>query len=156
LMNRNGSFVDETAERMPLRQEPSIFGHVEDLNGDGFPDISVANLNPPAGVPPLRVLINDGTGHFPTSLQQIMPSASNNGGIYSLEHVDVNGDGRLDIYVINFGSPTDRFRDAVLLNLGQGNQLFNTVYYPEFPNGSRDSDGDHPVSADFDGDGRMD
>src|SRR5262249_34802037 len=130
--------------------------HVEDLNGDGFPDISVANLNPSGGVPALRVLINDGTGHFPASLEQTLPQPIGNGGVYSLEHVDVNGDGKLDIYVINFGIAGNVFRDAVLLNLGTGNQLFNTVYYPEFPNGLKDSDGDHPVAADFDGDGRMD
>jgi hypothetical protein len=71
--------------------------------------------------------------------------------------VDVNGDGRLDIYVLNFGKGSESARDAVLLNLGSGNQLFTTVYYPEFPTGSnKDSDGDHPVWVDFDTDGRLD
>jgi hypothetical protein len=156
LINRGRSFVDETAQRMPQRQEPSIFGHVEDLSGDGLPDISIANLFPTGGVPELRVLINDGTGHFPTSLEQVVPQPINSGGVYGLDHVDVNGDGRLDIYVLNFGVPGDGFRDAILMNLGSGNQLFTTVYYPEFPNGLKDGDGDHPIAADFDGDGRMD
>jgi FG-GAP-like repeat len=157
MMNRNGTFVDETVGRLPLRSEPSLFGHVEDLNGDGFPDISVANLNPPSGVPKVRVLINDGTGHFPASLEQTVPQPASTLGVYGIEHLDVNGDGKLDIYVVNFGKGNESARDAILLNLGTGNQLFNTVYYPEFPNGSnKDSDGDHPVGADFDGDGRID
>lgn len=154
LMNTGRIFRDETATRVPQRQEPSIFGHVEDLSGDGFPDISISNLNPSGNIPELRVLINDGTGHFPTSLEQVVPQPIGSIGTYSLEHVDVNGDNRLDIYVINFGIAGNGARDAILLNLGSGNQLFNQVYYPTF-NG-KDSDGDHPVSADFDGDGRMD
>ncbi len=156
LMNNGRVFVDQTAQRMPLRQEPSIFGHVEDLSGDGFVDISVANLNPGGSIPELRVLINDGTGHFPTSLEQIMPAPTFSNGVYGLDHIDVNGDGRLDIYVPNFGIAGDGFRDAVLLNLGTGNQLFTQVYYPEFPNGNKDVDSDHPVWADFDSDGRID
>jgi hypothetical protein len=156
MMNRNGMFIDETNARLPLRNEPSLFGHVEDLNGDGHPDISVANLNPPAGVPQVRVMINDGTGKFPTSLAQTVPQPTSTLGVYGLEHVDVNGDGKLDLYVINFGQGGNSARDAILLNLGTGNQLFNTVYYPEFPNGSKDNDGDHPVGVDFNGDGTMD
>lgn len=157
IMNRGGTFVDETASRLPLRSEPSLFGHVEDLNGDGAPDISIANLKPPSGVPQLRVLINDGTGHFPAALEQKVPQPTSTLGVYGVEHVDVNGDGKLDIYAVNFGKGSETGRDAILLNLGSGSQLFNTIYYPEFPSGSsKDTDGDHPVSADFDGDGRID
>jgi hypothetical protein len=102
-------------------------------------------------------LINDGTGHFPASLEQTVPQPTSTLGVYGVEHVDVNGDGRLDIYVLNFGKGSESGRDAVLLNLGSGNQLFTTVYYPEFPTGSnKDSDGDHPVWVDFDTDGRLD
>jgi hypothetical protein len=156
LINNHRVLVDETAARMPQRQEPSLFGHVEDLSGDGFPDISIVNLLPSGNIPEIRVLINDGQGNFPTSLEQIVPQPINSIGTYGLEHVDVNGDGKLDIYVINYGIAGNGARDAVLLNLGTGNNLFNTVYYPEFPNGMKDGDGDHPVFADFDGDGRQD
>ena len=157
MMNRDGTFVDETVGRLPLRSEPSLFGHVEDLSGDGKPDISVANLKPANGVPQVRVLINDGTGHFPSSLEQTLPQPTSTLGVYGLDHVDVNGDGKLDIYVVNFGKGSETARDVILLNVGTGNQLFNTLYYPEFPTGSsKDSDGDHPVGADFDGDGRID
>ena len=158
LMNRNGTFVDETAARLPIRSEPSLFGHVEDLSGDGAPDISVANLKPTGGIPQLRVLINDGTGHFPAALEQTVPQPTSTLGVYGVEHFDANGDGKLDIYVLNFGKGSESARDAILLNLGSGNQLFTTVSYPEFPNNgsNKDSDGDHPVWVDFDSDGRLD
>lgn len=156
MMNRNGTFVDETATRLPLRNEPSLFGHVEDLSGDGKPDISVANLHPVGGVPQIRVLINDGAGNFPTSLEQIVPQPLSTLGLYGLDHVDVNGDGRLDIYAVNFGKTNNSASDAILLNQGSGNRLFRAVIYPEIPISSKDGDGDHPVSADFDGDGRND
>jgi hypothetical protein len=156
LMNRNGMFVDETEARLPRRAEPSLFGEVEDFNGDGLPDISVANLSPPAGVPQIRVLINDGTGKFPVSLEQRVQQPVGNLGVYGLETLDVNGDDKEDIYALNFGKAGNSSLDAVLLNLGADNALFNTVSYPKFPNGSKDSDGDQPVSADLDGDGRND
>jgi hypothetical protein len=165
LMNRGGILVDETADRLPLRSEPGIFGHCEDLNGDGWVDISQVNLKNglvpgpiPPTVPSIRVLINDGTGHFPTSLEQPMPERANPGsslGTYSLEHADLNGDGWLDIYVINWFEQ----RDAVLVNSRNQAQLFpaSNIYMPDFgANPGRDSDGDHPLSRDLNGDGRLD
>ena len=169
LMNRGGILVDETTSRLPIRSEPGIFGHCEDLNGDGWIDISQVNLKnglvpgpipQSPSVPSIRVLINDGSGHFPTSLEQTMPERLNptSGlGTYSLEHADLNGDGYLDIYVINWGSAGDEERDAVLVNSRNPSQLFPAanIYYPEI-SPSLDSDGDHPVSRDLNGDGRLD
>lgn len=163
LMNRNGILMDETVERLPLRPEPGVFGHCEDLNGDGWVDISQVNLKNglvpgvPASVPSIRVLINDGTGHFPVSLEQPMPERGNpqsSFGTYSLEHADLNGDGYLDIYVINW----DENRDAVFVNSRDQSRLFPqaNIYFPEFSNPQRDSDGDHPLSRDLNGDGRLD
>ena len=167
LMNRGGILVDETAGRLPARSEPGIFGHTEDLNGDGWIDISQVNLKNglvpgvPASVPSLRVLINDGTGHFPLSLEQPVPERLNpqsSFGTYSLEHADLNGDGWLDIYVINWGMPGNEARDAVLVNSRDQQQLFKAadIYYPQFPVSARDDDGDHPVARDLNGDGKLD
>jgi hypothetical protein len=167
LMNRNGILMDETASRLPIRSEPGVFGHCEDLNHDGWIDISQVNLKNelvpgvPHSVPSIRVLINDGTGHFPLSLEQVMPERLNplSGlGTYSLEHADLNGDGWLDIFVINWGMPGNEARDAVLVNSRNPAQLFpaSGIYFPEFPVSGVDSDGDHPLSRDLNGDGRLD
>ena len=166
LMNRNGIFMDETATRLPQRSEPGIFGHCEDLNGDGWIDISQVNLKNglvPGPIPQnpatrsIRVLINDGTGHFPLALEQPMPERPNplsSFGAYSLEHADLNGDGYLDIYAINWAEG----RDAVLVNSRNQANLFpaSNIYFPEVALNAVDSDGDHPLSRDFNGDGRLD
>ena len=165
LMNRNGVLVDETSFRLPTRSEPGIFGHCEDLNGDGWIDISQVNLkNGLIGgstwpnAPSIRVLINDGTGRFPLSLEQTMPQSTSSVGTYALEHADLNGDGWLDIFVINWGAPGNGDRDAVLVNTRNPAQLFtlSNIHVPEMPNGIVDGDGDHPVSRDLNGDGRLD
>jgi hypothetical protein len=148
-------------------EHPRLRFACEDLNGDGKIDISQVNLKNglvpgvPASVPSIRVLINDGTGHFPTSLEQTMPERINPGsteGTYSLEHADLNGDGWLDIFVINWGMPGNDDRDAVLVNSRNPAQLFPAanIYYPEYPISGRDSDGDHPVARDLNGDGKVD
>ena len=167
LINNNGTLVDETATRLPARNEPSLFGQIGDFNGDGHADIALVNLKNglvpgvPAGVPSIRVLINDGTGRFQTGEQQmperLVPQSSF--GTYSLDVGDFNKDGRLDIFVINWGSSGVEERDGVLLNIGSGNQLFpggaNGIGYPII-NAGLDDDGDHPTAADLDGDGDAD
>ncbi len=164
LMGRKGLLVDETATRLPVRSEPTIYGEVDDVDMDGTVDIIANNLlnglvpldNVPPETPTLRGLINDGSGNFPTNLEQIMPERNNKYsgfGVYALAIHDINDDDRMDVYVINFGFPSgSEHRDGVLLNLGSGNQLFNQVVYPTFPDDQADDDGDHPVISDLDGD----
>jgi hypothetical protein len=166
LMNRGGILTDETDIRLPIRSEPGIFGHTEDLNNDGWVDISQVNLKnglvpgpipqSPA-VPFIRVLINDGTGRFPTALEQVMPQSTSGVGTYALEHADLNGDGWLDIFVINWGANGNGNRDVVLVNTRNPAQLFNAmnIHVPEMPNGVVDGDGDHPVARDLNGDGKF-
>ncbi len=155
LINNGRVLRDETATRMPQRQEPTIWGEVVDFNGDTFPDIAMSNLNPSGGTPKLRLLINDGTGNFPVSLEQtVLQPHSSSIGTYGIDNGDFNGDGKMDLYVINFGISGNGARDGIVLNLGSGNNLLNTIYYPTF-NGT-DSDGDHAEAGDFDGDGKLD
>jgi Ca2+-binding RTX toxin-like protein len=95
LINRGGSFVDETSSRFSQDQNSSgwiVRCQLADVNGDGALDILVQNklLSP--------LFVNDGTGHF----VQMPASFFNYGGWGSpqdLSHyaTDVNGDGRTDV-----------------------------------------------------------
>jgi hypothetical protein len=167
LINNNGTLVDETPTRLPARNEPSLFGQVGDFNGDGHSDIALVNLKNglvpgvPPNVPSVRVLINDGAGHFLAG-EQVMPERlvpQSGLGTYSLDVGDFNRDGRPDIFVINWGSSGDEARDGVLLNVGTGTHLFpggpSGIAYPMI-NPALDDDGDHPTAADLDGDGDLD
>ena len=100
----NGFFTDEGAARAGnlLNSAFGTAGQIHDMDGDGDLDIikntTLYNVSPwnARGV---IVLFNDGTGNFP-NWQNLVPSASP----YMFEIVDFNGDGLLDLYVVDDGS----------------------------------------------------
>ena len=89
-----GKYKDETLQRMTAQMSESAFGTgngIADFNGDGWNEIvKISTLFPPQV---LRILINDGTGHFQTF--QDLPFSN----VYMIEIVDFNNDGRPDLYV---------------------------------------------------------
>lgn len=89
-----------------------------DLNGDGFADVIVVS-NPP------YVLLNDGHGHFKRELVSRLPEAIRAGGYYSVELIDVNQDGRLDLLL--GGHEFDGAATLAVLNPGSNNFSSATV-----------------------------
>jgi len=117
------------------------FVAIGDLNGDGKPDLVVANLGfYPAYGTTVSLLLGNGDGTFQSKTDLVTGS-----GPYSLAIGDLNGDGRPDLVTANFGSCTV----SVLLGNGDGTFGAKTDYYwadcPAFP-----------AISDLNGDGKPD
>ena len=94
---------------------------VRDVNGDGKPDLAVANYNSDS----VSILLGNGDGTFQTAV----PFAAGAGNPQSVALGDVNGDGKLDLVVANcaigdgacgeFGEP-----GSVDVILGNGDGTF--------------------------------
>ena len=133
--NDNGHFVDATIES-GLEDKALGFGfsvRVADFNGDGFPDIYVANDSDPN-----YLYRNDGKGHFTEVGTWTGCALDENGAAQASMGVavgDMNGDGLLDIFVNNFsedfstlyrGLPVGLFED-VSKKSGVGPATYRTL-----------------------------
>jgi len=85
---------------------------MEDLDGDGLPDLLLTSGPDPRGSPGLRVLLNRGPAGFLDVTRRSGLSIS--GWIMGLAVADVDGDGDRDVYVTAYG------RNYLLINRGDG------------------------------------
>ena len=109
-----------------------------DFNGDGIPDLAIANY----GASTVTVLLGNGDGTFTATASSPVTGR----GPYAIVAGDFNGDGKLDLATANFGANT------VTILLGNGDGTFTAST-------SSPATGSHPdglVAGDFNGDGNAD
>jgi len=122
---------------------------VGDLDGDGAPDLAIVNQNCPSGTcgtGSVSVLLGNGDGTF----QSAVPFGTNSNP-QSVTIGDFNGDGIPDLAVVNAITTITQGPGTVSILLGNGNGTFQPEV--EFPAGSGAG---AIVSADFNGDGKLD
>jgi Ca2+-binding RTX toxin-like protein len=113
-----------------------------DFNGDGFPDLAVANL----GSRDISIFLGTGTGSFDAATNLSNPGNENP---FSIAIRDLNGDGKLDLAVANPISEGNGGFVSIRLGTGNGN----------FSNPTNFGEGIDPKSiavGDFNEDGKLD
>jgi FG-GAP-like repeat/FG-GAP repeat len=116
---------------------------VGDFNHDGFMDLATASLSWPDEV---QVFLGNGNGTFGA------PTAYDVGpGTGPIATADVNGDGNLDLIVVNGACPNQVCYDSVAVLLGNGDGTFQAPMNFSTPPRSVSL-----VVGDFNGDGFLD
>jgi len=147
----NGAFG--AVKTYPSGGDGAVSVAVADLNKDGKPDILVANCGPEACGPGspggnVGVLLGNGNGTFKPVVNY--PAANSP---FNVVAADMNGDGKLDIVVSNWGTANPATNDgAVTVLLGKGNGTFQPMQ--TFPSGGAEAPS--VAVADVNKDGRPD
>lgn len=99
-----GNFKDETAKRIPKQDYSTYAGAIIDFNQDGYPDIILSALKiPPFEAMQVQALQNDGKGNFKSVTSEVIP-ASTVGRSWGIAIGDVNGDGKPDLFIGQWGT----------------------------------------------------
>jgi hypothetical protein len=141
------AYVDSGLSLGPFDAQSMATG---DVNGDGYPDIVIANSSNGVNGAGNRVLINNGSGGFADSGQSL-----GTGNSQSVALGDVDGDGDLDMVVANSNGEAN----TVWLNDGSGNftdsgQSLGSSSSTSVALGDVDRDGDLDIVVANDGGGQ--
>jgi FG-GAP-like repeat/Abnormal spindle-like microcephaly-assoc'd, ASPM-SPD-2-Hydin len=117
---------------------------IGDFNNDGVPDLAIASVNQPG--PEVQIYLGRGDGTFRS------PATYDVGtGTGPIAVADLNGDGNLDLVVVNGACPNDVCYDSVSVSFGNGDGTFgNPLTYSTPPGPSA------VILGDFNGDGKLD
>jgi len=125
---------------------------VADVNGDGTPDLVIANQNQskndPAGS--VSVMLGKGNGTFHAAVNY----SSGGQGAYSIVVADVNGDGKPDLVVANGCLGSNCATGGVGVLLGNGDGTFKKVV--TYSSGAASVFGSRVAVGDLNGDGKLD
>jgi hypothetical protein len=144
----NGSFRDETADRLPASPDVTQDMELGDVDGDGDLDLVVGNEGPN------KLYMNDGTGHFIDESRERIPLRETPEETREADLGDVDGDGDLDLLFANVSAFVEGAdpRNRLLMNDGQG-------FFMDETEGRLPPDGESSFDGDFfdvDGDGDLD
>lgn len=99
-----GNFKDETSKRIPKQEYSAYSGTVFDFDHDGKPDIILSATKIPKFDPmQMQALQNDGKGNFTLATSEVIPESAV-GRSWGIAVGDVNRDGKLDLFVGQWGT----------------------------------------------------
>jgi hypothetical protein len=119
------------APAQTYRGEPAMFGlAVADLTGSGYPDAITAN----EGSSSASVYLNDGTGHFGNPQGEAIGNnfGASNAPTSPFLLGDVDGNGTLDLVVLEYPPYPGPLQITTMLNNGSGN-FSEPIQSPAFP-----------------------